>query len=156
MGSRLALFASFVVAVGCGSFDAPAEKNEPSLAPASAPSSNDETAQSSETTTSQAANEPAPAGGSAGTTPKAPCKVGFQKDILPRLVATCGQSSCHAAELHRPFIDGESAQTTHDELMAFEFGSLEWSDPHSEYSGASVPDFKKAIDAWRMCGAPLD
>jgi hypothetical protein len=76
--------------------------------------------------------------------------------VNPRLAATCGQSTCHAAQKTRPFIEAGSAKATHAELMAFEFGSLEWSDPHSDYSGAGEPDLKKAIDAWRMCGAPQD
>lgn len=154
MQSRFA-FALILVAVGCGSFGA--SENEPIPAPAPAPSAPpapaDQPAEVSDPAPSNAPTDP-PASGN--TPPTAGCKVGFQKDVLPKLSASCGQAGCHSEFMNRPFIAASSAQKTHDELMEFDFGSLEWSDPHSEYSGASDPDLKKAIDSWRLCGAKLD
>jgi hypothetical protein len=77
---------------------------------------------------------------------------------MPRLVATCGLSACHAEQVNRPFIEAAAPQMTHDELMAFGFGSLEWSlsEAHPEVAGASEPAFRKPVDAWRTCGAKLD
>ena len=150
---RLA-FAMILVAVGCGSFSEPIPAPESQPAPAPSSSSSDPPPRSADPASSENATDPAPGG---ATTPPAPgCKVGFQKDILPKLVASCAQASCHSSDFIRPYIDGDAPAQTHAELMEFEFGSIEWSDPHSDYSGASETDFKKAIDAWRICGAKLD
>jgi hypothetical protein len=140
-----------LVAVGCGTFNEPIPAPEPEPAPtaSSAPP-----VKSADPASSEAATEPPLAGATAPPSPG--CKVGFQKDIMPKLVASCAQASCHGSETNRPFIEEASAQKTHEELMEFEFGSIEWSDPHADYSGASESDFKKAIDAWRICGAKLD
>lgn len=75
---------------------------------------------------------------------------------MPTLVTTCADAACHGASVSRPFIEADAPDITHQELMEFEFGSIEWSDPHAEFSGASSPDVKKVIDAWRMCGARFD
>jgi hypothetical protein len=152
---RRVAFGLFLVAVGCGSFEA--SENEPIPAPSPSTSPPAEQApQSSDSAPSQASGS-SPSAGAGTSTPATPgCKVGFQKDVLPKLAASCGQTSCHADQMNRPFIAASAAKMTHEELMEFEFGSIEWSDPHSEYSGANEPDLKKALDAWRLCGAKLD
>lgn len=148
---RLA-FALIFVAVGCGSFSDPIPEPKQDAPPAA--TSPAPPPKSADPAPAENATAPAPSG---STTPPSPgCKVGFQKDILPKLVASCGQASCHSSDFIRPYIDGDAPALTHTELMEFEFGSIEWSDPHSDYSGASETDFKKAIDAWRICGAKLD
>ena len=151
---RLA-FAMILVAVGCGSFSEPipAPESQPAPAPSQS-SSSDAPQRPADPASSENATDPAPGG--ASTPPSPGCKVGFQKDIMPKLVASCAQASCHSNELNRPLIEAAAPQKTHEELMELGFGSIEWSDPHSEYSGASDSDFKKAIDAWRLCGAKLD
>lgn len=151
---RLALFGLLAVALGCGSVSEPITNSEPSPAPA--PASGDGRAQSPNEAPPPASTEPAPSGGSGASNAPAACKVSFEKDLLPRLAATCAQSTCHAMQSNRPFIDVGSPKLSHEELMEFEFGSIEWSDPHSEYSGATEPGLKKVIGDWRMCGAPLD
>lgn len=151
---RLA-FAMILVAVGCGEHIAPIP--EPESQPAQAPADESRTnapAREDDPAATAPADAPAPPGSS--TPPSPGCKVGFQKDVLPKLVASCAQASCHSSDVVRPFIDGDQPVLTHQELMEFDFGSIEWSDPHSDYSGASESSFKKAIDAWRLCGAKLD
>ena len=150
---RLA-FAVLLVAVGGGSFSEPIPQPESKPAP---PSAEEPRSTSPAQQTDPAAPAPADSAPSGSSTPPTTgCKVGFQKDIMPKLVASCAQASCHSSDVLRPYIDGDDPVKTHAELMEFEFGSIEWSDPHSEYSGASASDFKKAIDAWRICGAKLD
>ena len=152
-----ALLSTIFLAVGCGSFSEPIEDGEPAPAPAptptTAPAPSEQPSQSGDPAASgqAASNPPSP-----GTSPTTGCKVGFQKDVLPKLADTCGQAACHGAQVSRPFIEADAPNLTHQELMEFEFGSIEWSDPHSEYSGAGIPEVKKVIDAWRLCGAKLD
>jgi hypothetical protein len=141
-----------LVAVGCGSECEPIPAPKPEAAPAASSGPPAKTADPQ-----PAADVASDAPPSGATTPPSPrCKVGFQKDVLPKLAASCAQASCHASEMNRPYIDESAPQKTHEELMEFEFGSLEWSDPHADYSGASESDLKKALDAWRICGAKLD
>jgi hypothetical protein len=140
-----------LVAVGCGSFSEPIQEPKPAPAP---PPSSEPPAKAADPAPSEMATDAPPSG--ATTPPSAGCKVGFQKDVMPKLVASCAQASCHASEINRPYIEEGAPVKTHQELMEFEFGSIEWSDPHADYSGASESDFKKAIDAWRICGAKLD
>ena len=145
--------ALLLVAVGCGTFkDASKEERpfEPDTdMPAEPPSQEPDIAHAPETAT-----DPVPP--TAGTTPPAACKVGFTKDIMPRLVDTCGNAACHGGTANAPMIDARSPTLTHEALMDFDFGSLEWSDPHPFPSGAAERDFREAITAWRMCKAPLD
>ena len=146
-----------VVAIGCGTHIERENDDEPSPARESEPAS--AVSQSPQSGTDPAPSEvgqppSGPTTNGTGTT----CKVGFQKDILPRLVATCGQSACHGSMLNRPFIDADAPQMTHQELMEFQFGSLEWSlgDDHPETPGAAEPAFRTPVDNWRMCGGKLD
>ena len=135
---RLA-FGMILVAVGCGSVSEPVPTPDPEPAPSSSSGTEPPQRSADPAPSENATADPAPAG---ATTPSSVgCKVGFQKDVLPKLVASCGQASCHSNEANRPYIDEAAPAKTHEELMEFQFGSIEWSDPHSDYSGASESGF---------------
>lgn len=153
MGTRT-LIAILVLAVGCSASEAGPELNGPSTETAG------RAQKPAEPVTSPEPTDPTPPAENAGTGGAAPskraCAVGFQKDVLPKLATSCGDAACHGDGVTPPQIDVTSPADTHAALMEYAFGSLEWSDPHPDYSGAQEPDLKKAIDAWRLCGAPSE
>jgi hypothetical protein len=87
--------------------------------------------------------------------PEAPCRVTFTKDVMPKLVATCGTAACHA-ETTEPFVDDTAPQVTYEGLLDFGFDDESWTDPHPADSKLDEPSLGAAIDAWRKCGASFD
>ena len=149
------LIGFLLLAVGCSAAESGPELNGPSKEPS------EEAQRPAEPVTSPQPTDPALEtgtgnGSGGGTQAKRACSVGFQKDVLPKLAASCGDASCHGEGATAPQIDVTSPADTHAALMDYAFGSLEWSDPHPDYSGAQEPELKKALDAWRLCGAPSE
>jgi hypothetical protein len=85
----------------------------------------------------------------------APCAVSFTKDVMPKLVATCGSAACHK-ETTQPFVDDATPQITYESLRDFGFDDEAWTDPHPTESGLAEPSLAAAIDGWRTCGAPFE
>ena len=139
---------SFLLVLGC---DAGGAKAPPPLMPTSGDS------ESSPRLTEPAAGD----GEEEGTlvadneAEPAPCGVSFTKDVMPKLVATCGTAACHSAEI-APSVDEATPQITHEALIDFGFDDPTWADPHPTDSKLAEPALKAAIDGWRECGAPFE
>jgi hypothetical protein len=148
---RYLAFAIFIAAVmGCADDKA---KAPPPLQPLSGSAdSNDDRDSDNESepeTTVAAANEEEP-GEQSG-----PCSVSFTKDVMPKLVASCGSAACHM-ETNEPSVDEATPQITYESLRDFGFDDEAWTDPHPTDSKLDEPSLKAAIDGWRKCGAPFE
>jgi hypothetical protein len=154
-GSALGLL---IVAIGCGTHIEPADGGEPSPGAETSPPPSQRPHSTPEDSPPPVAAEPQPPETGGGATPAATCTVGFQKDVLPRVASVCGTASCHGGSLLPPSIDSDAPKATYDALMAFGFGSIEWSlgEDHPTTPGASEPAFRTPIDAWRFCKAKFD
>ena len=124
-------------------------KAPPPLQPTSGGSSERSSANDDETTTAVAANE------EEATQPTGPCGVSFTKDVMPKLVASCGTAACHK-ETTEPSVDEATPQITYEQLRDFGFDDESWTDPHPTDSKLDEPAIKAAIDGWRKCGAPFE
>lgn len=144
---RYLVLGIFVAAVmGCAEDKA---KSPPPLQPTSDDSPEDRSSSNDETTIAAASEE------ETASEPTGPCGVSFTKDLMPKLVASCGTAACHK-ETIEPSVDEATPQITYEQLRDFGFDDESWTDPHPTDSKLDEPTIKAAVDGWRKCGAPFE